>query len=298
MESRDPAQPFEDEVAAAPVFGQHRGHGILRSAQRLHRRLLRNRVGIRRAVALELVDGGDDGGGRQSIADPPAGHGVGLRKRARHGHGVLCLGLGRDRIRRARVDQPAVALVGNQPDAAPGRQVEDAAELPRLHQRPRGVRRRIDDDGFGLRGEAGLDHRRRQREAVPGAGVDEDALAAGIADDVPVSHPVRHGDHDFVARVDQHLHQVEDHLLAARRHDALGGLVRRAVVGGVAFADGLLQLERSTGGGVAGKVLLQRKDGGAFDVLGRWKIGFPGPEIHHVDAFAPQPFGLRGDLHR
>ena len=119
-------------------------------------------------------------------------------------------------------------------------------------------------------------------------GIDEDALAAGVVDDVLIRDPVRDRDDDFVAGIDQHLHQVEDDVLAAHGDDAFGGRVAGAEILRVALADRLLQLLRAAGRRVLGEVLVDRADGGLLDVVGRGKVGFAGAEIDNVDAFAPQ----------
>ena len=48
-----------------------------------------------------------------------------------------------------------------------------------------------------------LDHVGGEGEAVGLVGFDEDALAAGVVDDVLVGDPVGDGDDDFVAGVDE-----------------------------------------------------------------------------------------------
>ena len=69
-----------------------------------------------------------------------------------------------------------------------------------------------------------LDHRGRQAEAFLLVRLDEDALAARVIHDVFVRDPVRHRDDHFIAGIDQRLRVVEQHVLAAHRDDAFGGL--------------------------------------------------------------------------
>src|ERR1051326_4009406 len=59
--SGDLPQPANHKVAALLILREHDADGLLGAAQSLHRGLLRNRCGIRSAVALQLGHGRNDG---------------------------------------------------------------------------------------------------------------------------------------------------------------------------------------------------------------------------------------------
>ena len=143
-----------------------------------------------------------------------------------------------------------------------------------------------------------LDHGRGQREPLLFVGFGEDALSAGIIDNVFIGDPVRHRDDDFVAWINERLRQIEYDVLAADADDALGWFVIGAEIRGVPLANRLLQLERSSRPGIFREIRLDGSNGGLFDVVGRRKIGFPGAKIHHIDALRAQLFGVCRNLHR
>src|SRR5580704_1451990 len=87
-------------------------------------------------------------------------------------------------------------------------------------------------------------------------------------------------------------------MLAAHVRNAFLEVVSGSVEAFVMVADGLLQLHCSTDGRVLGEVLLNRANGRALDVVGSGKVGLTRAEIDHVDALAPQPVGVGGNLHR
>ncbi len=145
---------------------------------------------------------------------------------------------------------------------------------------------------FGVR--RALDHGRVQLEPFGLVGIDEHARRARVIHDVFVGDPVRNGNDDFVAGIDQGLHQVEDRVLAADGDHGFFGRIIGAVIGLVAPADGLLQLLDSAGIRVFGEVAGDGVERSALDVVGRWKIRFARAEIDHVSALAPQPLRFGG----
>jgi hypothetical protein len=64
----------------------------------------------------------------------------------------------------------------------------------------------------------------------------------------------------------------------------------------VALADGLAEFLDAGHGGVAGEVGVQGGDGGAFDVIGRGKVGFAHAKVHDIEAGAAEAFGFGGNL--
>ena len=60
----------------------------------------------------------------------------------------------------------------------------------------------------------------------------------------------------------------------------------------VALHDGIAQLRRSAHRGVVREIVLDRRDGGIFDVLRRGEMRLARAEIHHVDALLAQLVGF------
>src|SRR5436309_8072211 len=115
---RDPVQTRDDLASAAFKLPDHLGDLVLRPGQRLRRRPLGDRRGIRGALALEVGDGPDDLPGPGGVPDAPARHGVGLGARL-HDQGA---GLDLRPERRDAGDAPLVrerfvALVRDHPQA-------------------------------------------------------------------------------------------------------------------------------------------------------------------------------------
>ena len=136
-----------------------------------------------------------------------------------------------NRVRLAVIEETAVALVRHQPDAAARGRVRRSAQTPSRSSTP----------PLGFDGELMMTI--RVLSVMYGSiidavrvkpfgfvGLDEHAFAAGVVDDVLIRDPVRDRDDDFVARIEQHLHQVEDDVLAAHGDDAFVGRVVGAVI--------------------------------------------------------------------
>ena len=192
-------------------------------------------------MALQLHHGADDWLRRESVADAPAGHRVGFRNRARDQHGRFRTGDRRHGVRFAVVEEMRIAFVGQKENPIFRRNVVKLFEFGVFHHRARRIAGRIDDHDVRLRRDVLLDHRGGQAKAFLLVGLDEHALAARIVHDVFVGHPVGHRDDDFIARIDQRLGVVEQHVLAAHRDDALGRLVIGAELGLVPVDDSLLR---------------------------------------------------------
>src|SRR5271169_5409802 len=160
----------------------------------------------------------------------------------------------------------AVAFVGQKINAEFGSQVIDLLELLAIEHRATRIRRGVDEDHLGAGRQMRLNHRSRQGEAVLLVGFDEYALAPGVIYYILICDPIRHGNDDFVARVDQRLRQIEDDVFAAHADDALRRFVVRPEIFRVTRAYRLLQLGSSTGAGVFGEVLFDRPDSGLLDV--------------------------------
>ena len=108
--------------------------------------------------------------GPEQVAEPPAGHRVGLRERADDHDGVgEAAGQRCGRARRgAVVDEALVGLVGDHQHAARGAALDDRGQRSAARSRPPvGLHGELSDHGAGARGER-REHRARRRigEAV------------------------------------------------------------------------------------------------------------------------------------
>src|SRR5688572_4856926 len=191
----------------------------------------------------------------------------------------------------------AVTFVGDEPDAAPRGDMENALELLGVQHRAARVRWGVHKDRLRLRRQMPLDLRCGEREALLLIGLHKDTGAAGIIHHVFIGHPVGHRNYHLIAGIHQHLHEVEDDVLSTYCNDALGWRVRCAEIRGMPVADGFFQLDDAADSGVLGEVFVQGAHGRLFDVIGSRKVRFTGAEIDHVDALAAQTVRLGGHAH-
>ena len=112
-----------------------------------------------------------------------------------------------------------VALVEKEVNVALVGQMDDAPEVLRGNDGAGRIGRRVEDDGFGARGDGLLDGIGGDAEAFRLTGFQEDDLAASVLDDVFEADPVGDGEDDFVAVVDEDLDGVEQGQLAACSED-------------------------------------------------------------------------------
>src|SRR6185503_301500 len=89
---------------------------------------------------------------------------------------------------------------------------------------------------------------------------------------------------------------IEERLLAPDGNQDLRRRDVDAVVLLVPGTNRLAQFGNTRGDGVFGEVGVDRRLACVLHVLGRRKVRLTGAEVHHVVAFAPQPFGFSGDL--
>ena len=125
------AQALHHVIAQLDVLAPHLLHALLRSLQRRHRGLLHDRSRIRRGLALQLRHRARHRRRSQRVAQAPAGHGVGFRKRSQHHHTLFIFAQRAHRKILARVIQIHVALVRKHPDAALVRQTNDLGHILR-----------------------------------------------------------------------------------------------------------------------------------------------------------------------
>src|SRR5271169_4663554 len=74
----DGAQSLHHVIAQLDVLRAHVFHALLWTSERRDRGFLHDRGRVRSGLALQLLNGGDDGRGAERESQTPAGHGVGL----------------------------------------------------------------------------------------------------------------------------------------------------------------------------------------------------------------------------
>ena len=159
------------------------------------------------------------------------------------------------------------------------------------------VRRRVEDEPFGLRRDGAREGLRLQLEAVLDLGLDDHRLGAGQQHDVGIAHPIRRRDDHLVAGVERGQQRVVQHLLAAAADGDLRRLVGQPVLALEFLGDRPLQLGDAVDGGIFRLAALDRLDRRLLDVVGRIEIGFAGAKADHVEAGGFQLARLAGDGH-
>ena len=225
-------------------------------------------------------------------ADPPAGHGVGLRHPVDDDAGVGQLGHD-DRHRDVlggAVDEVLVDLVGDDPDAVLDGPAPDRLDLGRGGDGARRVGGRAPQQDLGTRGARRLELLDAHPVALLLGGDDNDGHATGELDRLGVGRPVRSRQEDLVTRVEQRGERLVDRLLAAVGDQDLGGRHLVAAVPAGLLRDRGPERRHAGGGGVAvvrrvGAGGLRRGDDGsrrgevrlagaeADDVLARGLLG-------------------------
>src|SRR5690606_13902302 len=125
------------------------------------------------------------------------------------------------------------------------------------------------------------------------ARVDDDRNAARDLDHVRVGHPVGRGDHDFIARVEDSLAEIEVALLAAAGDEDLVRGVGKIIVAMELGDDGALQRRRTVHRRVLGLAALDGVFGSLLDVFRGVEIRFAGAKADDVLAARAQ---FRGAL--
>ena len=230
---------------------------------------------------LGHVHGGDH------PADAPARHGVGLGHAVEHeqlgahfGHrGADVRGFG------AVIVQVFVDFVGNDPHVVFDSPLRDGLDGFRLPHRARRVVRRVHDDGLRVFGARGLDVLDARLEVAVGAGEHGHGHAAGELHGFRIAGPVRGGDDDLVALVEQNLERFVDGLLAAVGHDDLAWVDFVAGVAQRLVRDGLAQFRQTCRGRVTIVFrILHRGGRGRDDRCGGWEVRFSRAEPDDVDS--------------
>ena len=287
-----------DQVPALLEDGGVPGQEVGGSVEGRHRPGLGDGAGVGRALRLHLVHGLDQVDGSPGVADAPAGHAVGLgdaveRQRALHEPG---LHLDRGDEGEAVVDDVLVNVVGQHPDVGVLHQhVRQGLHFGLGVGRPAGVRRRVQDQPFGLRRDRPFQVLLTQAEAALRRTRDRHGLAVGQQRDVRIRDPVRRRDDDLVAGIEGRHEGVEDDLLAAAAHGDLVGRVVQSVFPLELVADGLAQLRRPGDGGIPGLAPVHGRLRRLDDVRRRVEVGLAGAEADDVAPLRLQVAGLLGD---
>ena len=280
----DAVHPLHHVVAAALKGQTHALHALLGSGQGLHRCLLRDGAGGAGAVA-EIV-GNDLGdlvvGGH--IADPPAGHGVGLGDAVDEQGTLLDLLTQRGKADELGVviDQAVIDLVGDDVDVLLHADLGQSLQLlPAVHGAG-GVAGVVQDHALGLGGNGGGELLGGDLEFVSLGGMDDDRNAAHHADQLGIADPVRRGQDDLVPGIDKGAEgHIDTGLGAVGDGDLLEVVIQTAVCLQTG-ADGFAQLHSAAGGSIAGIVVVDGRVTGGLDVVRRGKIGLTGAEADDV----------------
>src|SRR5881275_563214 len=102
---------------------------MLRSTNGLDSSLLGDGCDVRCRVALKLNHRRNDSSRAQDKADTPTGHRVSLRERSGDQHVLFCARHRSNRERMPFVQEPAITLVGHEPDATVRCKTVDLLEL-------------------------------------------------------------------------------------------------------------------------------------------------------------------------
>ena len=271
---------------------------MLRTSQRLHRRLLGDGAGGGGGLTLHRHDPLDHVGPGGGIADSPAGHGVGLGKAVHCDRPVLdLLRDGRHtEMLRSVIDQLLIDLVGHDEEIVRHSQRRQLSQALLTVYRPRGVVGGADDDGLGSGGDGLLDGVQIQLIVVL-PHWDEHRCRTGQTDHFGIAYPAGDGQQHLITGARDHHHRTGDGLLGAHRR---GHLVQRILYAVVLFQllhDLLTQLQDPVAGGILGKVVRDGLHASYFDVVGGPKIGLPHVQGNNVLSLALQ-FRHLGDQRR
>ena len=280
-------QHRDNEVAATLEGGPEHRQVLLCAVQRFHRRPLADGAGAGGLLALHHVHGIHQMLRACRVADAPAGHGIGFRHAVHGQRAVIEIGLdlgGRAELEVA-IGEVLVHVVGEDPDMRMLHQdIGQRLHLGPAIGRARGVGGRVEDHPLRLRRDGALEILGLELEVGFLLRLDEDRGAAAQRHHLGVAHPVgRHADH-LVARVQRGKQGVVDHMLAARGHDGLRGLVVEIVLALELAGHRLAQRLDAGDGRVLCLAPADGVDGGVLDVVGRVEIRLADRKRNHVPA--------------
>ena len=126
------------------------------------------------------------------------------------------------------------------------------------------------------------------RKPCDSSALKQHAVASSVAHHVFERNPVRNGQNDLVAVVDEHRNDVEERVLAADRGAGFLALVIGVEVDRMAMHDRVFQFSGAADRCVFRKIRLNRGDGGVLDVLRRRKVRLARVEIDDVNTLLAQ----------
>ncbi len=198
----------------------------------------------------------------------------------------------------AVVDELGVDLVDDDPAVVIREHVRQGAQIFTAIGAAGRVRGGAEDDRLGFGRQRCAQHLGVEAKARLLRRLDDHRLGASDADLLGVAHPVRRGDDDLVARIEERHRQVEEGVLRAHRDDHLGGLVPHPASPLARGTHRVDELGHPLGRRVARRALLDRGRRALADVLGRIEVGLAHAEGEHIDPRGLEFARASGDGHR
>ena len=300
IKARTGIEPGHHHVAPRLEHLPPLGQKVLRPVERFHRSPLRNRGRAARRLALQLGHRRQQRPRPGAEADAPAGHGMRLGHAIHRQRAALQPGLhlGDGGKAAAVIDQHFIDIVGQDVHMRMRQQhIGQPAQLGRRIGRARRVRRRIEQQPLGLGRDRRFQHGRRQLEAGRGVGYRKHRLGAAQPHDFRIAHPIGHRHHHLVAGVQRRHQRVEDDLLAARGHKAIGCRDVQAIVALELGRHRRLELGNAVDIGVARLAGVHRRLGCVAHIERRIEIRLAGRERDDVAALLRQFARLLADGH-
>ena len=244
-------------------------HAGLVSVQGGQAGILGDGVGVAGGVALEGGHGGNDGPGPGRVAQPPAGHGVGLAEAAdddgllkdppaQSSDGDMLL---------AVVDELFVDLIADYVKLVMDRQVGQHFELVPAPDRAGGVVGGVQHQGLGAGRDGLFNLGAGGHEALLLGGVDPHGHAARHLNHFRIADPAGAGNQHLVAGVEDGLQCAQNDLLGPVADDDLLAGVGKALVLEQEVGHGQAQAGHTAGGGVFGFPVVDGFFTGLPDVL-------------------------------
>ena len=234
-------------------------------------------------------------GAHHPVAQPPAGHGVGLGEAVEQDGAVLEAVDGHDGLVFALEDQPAIDLVGEHHEVALADGLGDVAQITPGQHPAGGIMGRVQDDELGAVGDERGQFVHVQAEVHLLAQADGHRLGPQEADHGLVDGEAGIGIDDLILFFHQRQHGEENDGLAAGDNDHLVGGDGDVPGGGDVLGDGLAQLRQPGRGPVVGPALVQGLGGGLDHVGGGVEVGLADLQVDDVFALGFQ--GPRLDQH-
>ena len=293
-------EPGVDVFGAGLKFLSHLFDTGLVAVQGGDKSVLSEGEGAAGGLGLDLGHALDDVGRAGGVADPPAGHGVGLGASVEGDGVVVGVGGGGGVALEGVVaeDDAVIHLVAEDDNILALEHGGQGVDLGGGVEETAWVTGRIEDEGFGPRSDGRFQLGGSDLKGVVNIAEHVHRHAAAERGLLGVGDPVGGGDDDFVAFVEQGGEGEVEGLFAADGDDDLGGGVVERVFAGELGGNCLFERDDAGGGGgVLGGAAVQGVDGGLLDVIGGVEVGLAGAEADDVFALAAQLGGAPADGH-